>query len=129
MFKHHNIYYLFLEDSAQNPIPEDRNAVIQKNIENFFVLYYNSRRYLCFKSYKYRILKVKRYAKRNSDIRSRQYTVFHMFLYRNFLRHYFCILLQKEIQNSCLEISDHSRCVLLFPQPAQRTDVQHRVQS
>lgn len=36
MKEHYNIYYLFLEDRAKNPVPDDRNEAIRKNIENFY---------------------------------------------------------------------------------------------
>lgn len=36
MQKHYNIYYLFLEDKEKKNLPEDRNTLIQKDIEDFY---------------------------------------------------------------------------------------------
>lgn len=36
MQKHYNLYYLFLDDREQHPIPDDRNTAIRKNIEEIY---------------------------------------------------------------------------------------------
>lgn len=33
MKAHYNLYYIFLEDMRQHPMPEERNVEIRKNIE------------------------------------------------------------------------------------------------
>ena len=33
---HYNLYYLFLEDKAKHPLPPEKKAEIQKNLEKFF---------------------------------------------------------------------------------------------
>ena len=33
---HYNLYYLFLEDKRNNPMPEQKKMDIRKNLENFF---------------------------------------------------------------------------------------------
>lgn len=36
MAKHYNLYYLFLEDQARHPMPEQEKIRVQKNLEEFF---------------------------------------------------------------------------------------------
>ena len=36
MAEHFVLYYLFLEDQRANPMPEDRNRQVRKNIEKFY---------------------------------------------------------------------------------------------
>lgn len=36
MADHYNLYYILLEDKAQNPMPEQRARKIRKNIEKFY---------------------------------------------------------------------------------------------
>lgn len=36
MTQHYNLFYLFLEDKAKNPLSPEKKKEIQKNLENFF---------------------------------------------------------------------------------------------
>lgn len=36
MAEHYNLYYLFLEDKARHPMPEEKMLQIQKNIEKIY---------------------------------------------------------------------------------------------
>lgn len=36
MAEHYRLYYIFLEEQAQNPIPPPRKIQIEKNLKNFY---------------------------------------------------------------------------------------------
>lgn len=36
MAEHYNLYYLFAQDKARHPMPEDKKEEIRKNIEIFY---------------------------------------------------------------------------------------------
>lgn len=36
MAEHYNLYYIFLEEKQENPMPTQRILQMQKNIENFY---------------------------------------------------------------------------------------------
>jgi len=36
MAQRYNLYYLFLEDKAKNPLPPQKKTEIEKNLEKFF---------------------------------------------------------------------------------------------